>query len=68
MARDAELARSVDGRPSPTMTAWGDGASTAALVLRQVLSLSGPVAGNTVELGRYDEIILVQPFDLLRAQ
>jgi hypothetical protein len=32
MDRGAELAKSVDGRPSPTMTAWRDGASTAALV------------------------------------
>ena len=45
-SRGAELAKSVDGRPPPTMTAcmtgcmtaWGDGASTAALVLRQVLT------------------------------
>src|ERR1700722_9958008 len=38
-ARGAELAKSVDGRPAPTMTAWGEGGSTAALVLAQVLSV-----------------------------
>ena len=38
MACSAELAKFVDGRPAPTMTAWSNGASTAALVLRQVLS------------------------------
>src|SRR5580693_7277287 len=38
MARGAELAKSVDGRHSPTTTAWGDGAPTAALALHQDLS------------------------------
>jgi hypothetical protein len=38
MACGPKLAKSVEGRPSPTMTAWGDDASPAAFVLRQVLS------------------------------
>jgi hypothetical protein len=36
MACGPELAKSVDGRPSRPLSAWGDGASAAALVLRQV--------------------------------
>jgi hypothetical protein len=40
MARGAELTESVDGRHSPTMPGWGDYASTAALVLRQDLTVT----------------------------
>jgi magnesium chelatase subunit D len=41
MAVGAELTKSVDGRHSPTMTALGDGAPTADLVLAQALSEGG---------------------------
>jgi hypothetical protein len=38
MASSAILAKSVDGRHSPAMTDWGDGAPTAAVVLARARS------------------------------
>src|SRR5215472_2795049 len=35
---------------------------------RLVVLLRRFAAGNPIELGRHDEIVLVQPFDLLRSQ
>src|ERR1700722_20480707 len=38
MSACAEVVKSVDGGHSPAMTAWGDGAWTAGLVLAQALT------------------------------
>ena len=52
MACGPELTKSVDGGPSPTTTACGNGASPAALVLRQVLMPDQDIVHREVELDR----------------